>query len=423
LAAARRNFIAELCTPVAAAGFRVAQILPSSLLLLRTFRHHYPEVRDRALLVHIGARSTHLTFVEGDRFFVRTLAFGGNRLTLEVAEELKIEFATAEKLKLQVFSSHPASEANRPERITVQAAAERFGLHLQQEATRSIASYRRWSGAEAPAIVYLAGGGSLLPDLPQTLAEKLSLPVERFEPLRGVEIPAAMSARALEEAAPFLVDLVGLAVPEKSLLHLNLLPPSLVAGLAFRQRQPLLITATILGAAALAPIAGYYRRLATVTAEKIMAVEQRLQPLRALAARNADNLAWIANAQKQIATLKRLAEAKSNWTNFITELQTCLDQTEDVWLEKLRIAPPTPASGAAEAVDAELQLALSGCLLDRNNPTSKVSENSYARVQSLQRLLGQSQYVTAVKNERFDNSQPGILRFDFTLVVDSRRSL
>ena len=51
--------------------------------------------------------------------------------------------------------------------------------------------------------------------------------------------------------------------------------------------------------------------------------------------------------------------------------------------------------------------------------------------QSLRILLGKfrdergnvAPYVATVENERFDNRQPGILRFDFVLVAKTQHSL
>ena len=37
--------------------------------------------------------------------------------------------------------------------------------------------------------------------------------------------------------------------------------------------------------------------------------------------------------------------------------------------------------------------------------------------------LGAAQFIATVENERFDNNQNGLLRFDFTLVVDAKKSL
>jgi type IV pilus assembly protein PilM len=84
------------------------------------------------------------------------------------------------------------------------------------------------------------------------------------------------------------------------------------------------------------------------------------------------------------------------------------------------VAGPT----ANPAADGEsLRLNVTGRLLDQKNPLSKVSRDSYNRVTDLLASFSDSQYIVAVEDERFDNTQEGILRFDFTLVVHPERPL
>jgi hypothetical protein len=70
-----------------------------------------------------------------------------------------------------------------------------------------------------------------------------------------------------------------------------------------------------------------------------------------------------------------------------------------------------------------LRLALSGRLLDVRNPQSKVSQESLQRVKELLASFTDSQFITAVENERFDTNQNGLLQFDFTLVINPQKTL
>jgi type IV pilus assembly protein PilM len=47
-----------------------------------------------------------------------------------------------------------------------------------------------------------------------------------------------------------------------------------------------------------------------------------------------------------------------------------------------------------------------------------VSQDAYELVKSLLAGFVDSPFIAAVENERFDAAMPGILRFDFILVVD-----
>ncbi|MBL9211790.1 MAG: pilus assembly protein PilM, partial [Opitutaceae bacterium] len=211
LAASKFDAMQSLCGAADAAGFPVERATPASLALCRAFRYNYPQVLESVIVVNVGARTTNLLFLEGDRFYVRTLALAGNAVTQAVAEELRIDFASDETLKIQVLSGKSDLPPASPSRAAVQRAAAAFVTKLQVEIMRSAVNHRRQSGSGAPVAVYLTGGGSLIEELPALLAERLKLPVERYASLRNVDLSADARAAGAESMAPVLADLVGLA--------------------------------------------------------------------------------------------------------------------------------------------------------------------------------------------------------------------
>ncbi|MSU24934.1 MAG: fimbrial assembly protein [Opitutus sp.] len=438
LTAVKFDAMQALCTAADSAGFAAERAMPAGLALCYAFRYNYPEVTGSVIVVNVGARSTNLLFLEGGRFYVRTLALAGNAVTLTIAEELRIDFASAETLKVQVLSGRSDLPAGSPSRAAVQKAAANFVLRLQLEITRSTVNHRRQAGGAPPTAVYLTGGGSLIAELPATLAGKLRLRAERYESLRHVDLSANARAAGAESAAAVLADLVGLAthLVVKDEAAVSLLPPALTAALAFRKRQPLFLAAAVLAAAALLPPIVYFHRVTTVTMAKVAQVDSQLMPLRALQTRNADNLGKIDEAKKQIVALLGAVETKANWINFFTDLQTRLVKIEDVWLDKLQVVRPPPAEPGAEAAATAaaaggaparlvppLKLTLSGRLLDVANPQSRVSPEARERVKQLLASFTGSQFIASVENEKFDNNQNGLLRFDFTLVINPKKTL
>jgi type IV pilus assembly protein PilM len=446
LAAVKFDAMQGLCSAADAVGFPVERAMPASLALLNGFRYNYPDVLDSIIVVNVGARTTNLLFMEGDRFYVRTLALAGNAVTLAIAEELRIDFASAETLKVQVLSGKSDLPAGSPSRAVVQRAATAFATRLQMEITRSAVNHRRQSGCAAPVALYLTGGGSLIEELPAVLAERLRIPVERYQSLKNVDLSGDARVSGAEDAAAVLADLVGLAtrlVSSRS-AECSLLPPALTALLAFRKRQPWFIAAAGLFAAALVPPIWYFHQVTSATLERVSQVDGQLMPLRAVEHRNAENLRQIDEAAKQISALRGAYETKANWINFLADLQERLVKVEDVWLDKIQVVrpplpepgaapaePPLAADGAANAAPAEpvapkgppLRLTLSGRLLDVTNPQSKVSPESLQRVKKLLASFTGSQFIAAVENERFDTNQNGLLRFDFTLVINPKKTL
>lgn len=449
LTAVKFDAMQTLCGAADAAGFPVERAIPAGLALYHAFRYNHPAVRESVIVVNVGARTTNLLFVEGERFYVRTLALAGNSVTQTVAEELRIDFPSAETLKIQVLSGQSDLPAASPSRAAVQRAAAAFAQKLQLEITRSAVNHRRQSGGAAPVAVYLAGGGSLVPDLESVLAEKLKLRVERYAALGNVDLASDARIAGAERAAPVLADLVGLAtrLVAKDEGTVSLLPPALTAALAFRKRQPWLIAAAALVPVALAPPVLYFHHVATVTEAKIARVNDELMPLRSVQNRNEQNIAQIEEARKQIAALRGAYDTKANWINFFADLQERLVKIEDVWLDKLAVTRPEPLDAAALAAAAEanppdaaaapadpgaapaapaappVRMTLSGRLLDVSNPQAKVSPQSLQRVKQLLASFTGSQFIAAVENERFDTNQNGLLKFDFTLVINPRKTL
>jgi type IV pilus assembly protein PilM len=62
-------------------------------------------------------------------------------------------------------------------------------------------------------------------------------------------------------------------------------------------------------------------------------------------------------------------------------------------------------------------------MLDKANPQSKVSPVTFDRVKMLLGSIADSPFVAAVEAERFNNQQPGILGFDFVILVKPQRPL
>lgn len=441
LAAVKLDVAESLCESVRSAGVSAAGLTPSALALYRSFKYNYPDVAGSSLVVSIGARSTNLLFIDGDRFFIRTIALAGNSVTQAVADELKQSFSHAEGLKLQVLGGQSDLPENSPARTAVINAAHAFAGRLHLEITRSTVNYRRQSGAEQPAVIFVTGGGSLVSDLVPVLADKLKAQVERFDPLRNVVV--APSATQAADYGSVLADLVGIAAGQlvKTDDAFTLLPPAIEQAIAFRKQQPFYLAAAAVLVVALALPIVHFQQRATVAAEQTRQLERQLQPLRALKAENSGNLERIEEIKRQITAIQGLVESKSNWVNFLTDLQERLVKVEDVWLEKLQVLRPAglenqppprgggflggtvPDRDGAPVLQPVLRLNLSGRLLDRANPVSKVSNDSIMRVRSLLTSFADSQFIETVERETFNPNQPGILSFDFTLVVDPKKPL
>jgi type IV pilus assembly protein PilM len=409
LFAAKRDTIDPLCAAAEAAGFVPRYLLPGPLANLAAARR----VRSTpgTLLVDIGARSTTLLYLEKECAHLRSFSLGGNNVTQQIAAARICDFAAAEELKFG-GKDCPALEQATAKLVT----------RLAQEITRSVLFFQDQSGAEPPQQVVLTGGCSRLPHLSGVLAKRLNLPVATLDWAGAVEI--GFKVNLVDGVFPS-AGLIGAAALQVSTSQptVNLLPSRLRTREVMRRRQPWLAAAAAAVVTALLPPIFHFQSVIGATRRQTAAVERDLVPLRERADRNRANLKKIAQSMRQIEVLQDLRDRRFSWLTLLAGLQQRLSEVEDVWLDRMQVVPVAnarhPAAGALPAI----RIAVSGRMLDKADPLSKVSETTYRRVNGLLASLAAAPFVAKVEGEAFDNSQPGVLRFNFTLVADPSRPL
>lgn len=408
MCAAKLEAIDAVCAAVESAGFQPQVLVPGVLALRAVAAAAGRAGGEPVLVANLGARSTTLLLCEGRRVHARTLPLGGQQVTQQLVENQDCGWGAAEGWK--------TSGANA---ALMAPALESFAARLGQEITRSAVHFQRTAGAASPTRIVCTGGAARADGLAELLSTRLNVPVESFDPLAAVEIARPAADAGVADVAPQLADLVGAAharfANEGAII--NLLPPRLLMRENTRRRQPWLAVAAVLTAAAFVPPLDYYREWEAALRHKAAALDAEITPLRQREARNRENLEKLAALQQQIAALHSVAARRENWQQLFADLQERFVEVEDVWLERVQLA-----SGAAEA-GARLRVAVSGRMLDKTNPLSRVSEDAKRRVVDLLTRIGESPYVSAVDSERFDDRQPGILHFDVVLVADPARPL
>jgi type IV pilus assembly protein PilM len=425
LTVAKAQSMLGFCAAVSSSGHSLTQATPSLLALYDGFQYSYPDMRESTLVVDVGARSIQLLLVENGRFVGRTLNFGGNAVTQSMADELGLEFTAAEKHKMQLLAVD-RGESAPPLRLALQNGVAAFCAKLRAEIVRSTISLRQQLSVAHPTSVYVTGRAAQLPIVGQLLTEEMKVPVHRLEAIRRVDVSsAARGANAdFVSVSPQLVGLASRLVTKRPMTP-NLLPSVVRDELAFRRRQPALVAAAALLVTALIPPLHHFHSLAEAGQAKSAEMEAEAEPLRHIQTRMTELQRKIDEARSALADWQNVQDKKTTWLRFLADLQGRLVAVEDVWLESLSIVRPAglKTGNPAPIEPAELRLVVSGRLLDQSNPISNVSPESYERVKRLVASIRESEFVAVVEQERFDNTQPGILRFDFTLVVQPQLSL
>ena len=211
-------------------GVNVELVDTAQAALVNAYQYNYGDLEGCSLVLDIGAKTTHALFFEGEKFFIRTINIGANSITQEFATETKIRFSQAEEIKLQkglVGLGGAYAESEDPHEAALSKIARQVMTRLHVQVNQTLQFWQKQQGGGNPVRVFLHGGATIMPYLPEFLAEKLSMPIEYFNPFIGVEIEQdTVDVAELERVGHTFGQIVGLAIREVANcpLEMNLMP-------------------------------------------------------------------------------------------------------------------------------------------------------------------------------------------------------
>jgi len=287
IVAIKSDALDEVNEAVNASGLGTAEVDVAPLALYNAFRAAYPDVIEPVLLIDVGAKTSDLLYIEGNRFFTRSANVGGVAVTAAIAKEFNVSFAEAEAHKTQtgmvaLGGGHTGQldEATAALAVCIRNAMTR----LATEIPRTTNYYRSQHSGNAPKQVFLAGGGANLPYAKEFFEEKLRLPVQYFNPLPAISVGKGVDVERISKEAHLMGELIGLGLrgAGKSKLNIDLVPAKVGEARAAEKRKPFLIAgaaALILGTA----LAGFFKSQAAETAgKKADEAKAQLQQLQSL---------------------------------------------------------------------------------------------------------------------------------------------
>ncbi len=159
-------------------------------------------------LLDIGAKRTNITIVEkGIPFVTRTINLGGVMVTKRMSEHMKVPEDQAEQMKRDMALTETAQSGPLP------AAFEAMIQPILTEIKFAFQLYGNMELTETKRVekLIITGGSSLLPRLPEHLAQALNINAYRGDPWARVVYPADLRP-VLEEIGPRLSVAIGLAM-------------------------------------------------------------------------------------------------------------------------------------------------------------------------------------------------------------------
>ena len=227
-----------------ARGVNIEMIDTAQAAIVNAFRYNYSDLGGCSMVLDIGAKTTHVLFFEGEKFFFRTINIGANSITQEFATETKMRFSQAEEIKLQkglVGLGGAYAEPDDPHEAALSKIARQVMTRLHVQVNQTIQFWQKQQGGNAPERLFLHGGASIMSYLPEFFKEKLQIPIEYFNPFLGMEIDQEnVDVAALEQVGHTFGQLTGLAVRivANCPLEMNLMPGSARTQQELQRKKP-----------------------------------------------------------------------------------------------------------------------------------------------------------------------------------------
>ncbi len=376
LVAIKSDIVEGLFRVTEAAGLHllVADVSPAALC--NSFRYNYGELEDCTMLLDIGAKTSNLLFFEKGKVFSRSINLGANSITQDFANESKLKFDVAEKLKIDegfVSLGGAYEEPENPHQAAISKIARQFMTRLHIQVNQTMQFYRGQQGGSAPQRLFLSGGASIMPYTAQFFAEKLNVPVEYFNPLRNVQIDPSINLEDLARVAHSMGEVVGLGL--RNLAHcpveLNLMPESTLKWQAFNQKKPYFIATVFSLVAGVLAMGFLFDKLAGVKKQAL----DKITPDVEREQRKSDTftrvLADLKKNQTDLEQVSGYINDRYYWADVLSELRMALIRAEantaarfcappGIWIEQIitsgqrtemapdagAMAPATPVAGA-----------------------------------------------------------------------------
>lgn len=339
---------------VTGAGLSTVEVDVAPMALYNAYRETYGTPDEPTLLIDVGAKTSNLLYMEGNRFFTRSVAIGGASVTAAIAKEYKISFPDAEHQKITngLVALGGGHTETMDEALAALAMVIRNALtRLPAEIARTTNYYRSQHGGSSPRKVLLAGGGANLPYTLEFFSEKLGLPVEFFNPLAKVSIAKGVDTDVLQREAHTMGELIGLGLRGigKSAINIDLVPLALEVSRAADRRKPFLIAAAAMLVAGFAGWAVFQNLAAGKAEDRARTMRETQEELAPIATQirgllmNEQELSQV--AQSYIG----MESDHAFWFDLIGELRGAF-ASDSVWLTEMSPLygyDPVEPSGAA----------------------------------------------------------------------------
>lgn len=205
LVAVRKDILAGFTMAIADAGLEPSIVDVDYFALENMYELNYDSGPDDVVaLINVGSRYSSINIVKGGvSTTTGDVPSGGGEITDTLVSSLGLSYDDAEQAQSGVSMG---SEMDGKIRTVLDGGVAELADAIGQ----SLRFLERTASDEPLQNVYVAGGGSRMPGLVESLASRLERPVELVNPFGRVQINRSLDAVALDEMGPSLGVAVGL---------------------------------------------------------------------------------------------------------------------------------------------------------------------------------------------------------------------
>lgn len=354
LVAIRNEVVESLFRIGEQAGLEMHLVDVSSAALCNAYRFNYGDAEECVMLLDIGARSSNLLFFEGGRVYSRSINIGANSITQDFANEVKMTWEDAEKLKIEegfVSLGGAYEEPSNPHQALISKIARQVMTRLHIQMNQTIQFYRGQQGGSAPTKLYLAGGASLLPYTAQFFAEKLNLSVDYFNPFRNIQIDPEISLEDMAKVAHQFGEVVGLGIRNLAQcpVELNLMPVSHLKQQQFNAKRLYFVGAVAGLLVTLTAFGWFFGWMADRKQAALTELKGKVEPLKQNKSLLDAALAEMQAATNQTQLYRDVLASRGQWAELVSAIQAVLTTSQTNHGIKGEAAAPAPADGGAAA--------------------------------------------------------------------------
>ncbi len=211
----KNEIVESVIEAVKRAGLKPQTVDFSPAALYNAARANYVGEQECAMLLDIGGKCTTLLFLEGSRYFARSIPIAGAAISQQIAKEFGITVEEAEILKRRYGFVALGGAYEEPESevaATISKIIRNVMTRLHGEINRTINIYRSQQKGSKPTKLLLAGGSSTMAFTDHFFSEKLRMEVGYFNAFQIVSKSNRVDLDELAQLAHLFPEIVGVAL-------------------------------------------------------------------------------------------------------------------------------------------------------------------------------------------------------------------